>query len=265
MTSRVRRSSWQIQLAAIRALFWREVQTRFGSYDLRLGYLWVILSPGLQILFMVLLFSFIKVRVVPHMEYALFLVAGMIPWMMFANCATRSLGAVSANKGLFNYRPVLPIDAVIARSALEGLLYFNVFIVFLAGLWWLGYDISLSNIPLLCMSWICLWLFSVGVALIMTVIGHWSDEVANFIRIFIRIMYFTSGILYSLHVLPVEYLKYVLWNPVPHVLEYMRYAVAPNYPIDHVSYPYFLQSMLIVIFLGLLLYRANERNMMTTQ
>ena len=86
-----RRSSWQIQVATVRALFFRELQGRFGAYDLRLGYLWLVLSPGLQVLMMVLIFSFIKIRVVPDINFTLFLVTGIIPWMMFSNCAARAL------------------------------------------------------------------------------------------------------------------------------------------------------------------------------
>lgn len=260
-----RRSSWQIQIATIRALFFRELLTRFGSDQLRLGYIWAVLAPGLQVLMMVIIFTVIRLRVSPYMDYALFLVAGIVPWMLFAGAATRALGAVEANKGLFNYRPVLPIDAVIARTLLEGILYFIVFIVFILGLWWFGYSISISHIPLLFISWLLLMLFSFGFALIMMVVGHWSAEVAKFVGVLIRIMYFASGILYSLHVLPDKYLAYVLWNPVPHVIEYMRYALAPTYPIDHVSYTYFLKSTVVVLFLGLLLYRGTERSMVTTK
>lgn len=260
-----RRSSWQIQVATIRALFFRELQGRFGAYDLRLGYLWLILSPGLQVLIMVILFGFIKIRVVPDIDFTLFLVTGIVPWMMFANSASRALGAVEANAGLLNYRPVLPIDTVIARTLLEFFLNFNVFMLFVLAMLWFGIKISASQIPLLLLSWFLLWLFSFGFSLIMMVVGHWSSEVGQFVSIVIRIMYFTSGILYSLHLLPDEYLKYILWNPIPHVLEYMRHAVAPNYSVTHVSYAYFLVSVLVCLFVGILLYRANERNMMTSR
>lgn len=260
-----RRSSWQIQVATVRALFFRELQGRFGAYDLRLGYLWLVLSPGLQVLMMVLIFSFIKIRVVPDINFTLFLVTGIIPWMMFSNCAARALGAVEANMGLFNYRPVLPIDTVIARTLLELFLNFTVFLLFVAAMLWFGIEISASHIPMLLVTWFFLWLFSFGFSLIMMVVGHWSSEIGQFVSILIRIMYFTSGILYSLHILPQEYLKYILWNPIPHALEYMRHAVAPTYSVMHVSYFYFLCSVLVCLFVGILLYRANERSMMTSR
>lgn len=260
-----RRTSLQIQIAAIRALFWREIHTRFGAYNLRLGYLWVLLAPGMQVLFFLVVFSTIKLKVVPYMDFSLFLVSGILPWAVFSGSASRALGAVEANKGLFNYRPVMPIDTIIARTTLEALLSFNVFVVFLFFLWWFGKIISIEHIPLMVISWILLWIFSIGFSLIMMVIGHWSAEVGRFIVIFVRVLYFGSGIMYSLHILPPQVLKYVLWNPIPHVIEHIRHAVAPAYPVHHVSFSYFLQALVVVLFIGLLLYRTNERSMMTSK
>jgi capsular polysaccharide transport system permease protein len=257
-----RRSSLSIQAAAIRALFLRELQTRFGRY--RLGYLWAILEPGLHVITMLLLFGAVLKRTIPGMEYPLFLVNGILPWFMFARTATRALGAVAANKGLFNYRPVLPIDSVIARSALEGVLYFNVYIIVMIGLWWLGFEISFSHIPLLALTWLLLWFFSLGFAMVMMVIGHISEEISKVMSVAIRILYLTSGVLYSLHVIPDKYHKYILWNPVPHALESMRNAIDPEYPITHVSYGYFSCSVLVMMVFGMLVYKARERKMMTS-
>ncbi len=263
--SATHRTSLQIQIAAVRALFWREVHTRFGAYNLRLGYFWVLLAPGMQVLFFLIVFSTIKIKVVPYMDFTLFLVSGILPWAVFASSASRALGAVEANKALFIYRPVRLIDTIIARTTLEVLLNFNVFCVFLFFLWWFGKEVSIEHVPLLALSWILLWIFSIGFALIMMVIGYRSAELGKFIMIFIRILYFGSGIMYSLHILPPEALSYVLWNPLPHIIEPIRHAIAPTYPMDHVSLAYFLKSLIFVLFIGLLLYRSNERSMMTSR
>ncbi|ETJ41004.1 ABC-2 type transporter, partial [human gut metagenome] len=38
------RSGFEVQVAAVKALFFREIRTRFGKF--RLGYLWAILEPA---------------------------------------------------------------------------------------------------------------------------------------------------------------------------------------------------------------------------
>ena len=257
-----RRSSLQIQAAAVRALFLRELQTRFGRY--RLGYLWALIEPAIHVGFMLLLFSGIISRAVPGISYPVFLVCGILPWFMFTRTATRAIGAVSANKGLFNYRPVRPIDAVIARAGLEGVIYFNVYVVMLGILAWSGENIGLQHIPLVLLVWVTLWLFSFAFAILMMILGHFSEELSKFISVFFRILYLASGVLYSIHAIPEPYQSYMLWNPVLHGLEQIRHAISPSYPIHHISYSYLLLCTIVMLFLGLLLYKNRERRMMTS-
>ena len=204
-------------------------------------------------------------RAIPGMDYSLFLINGMLPFFMFMRSATRSLSAVESNTGLFSYRSVKPIDALIARTALESAIYFIVYIFFSGVLLWLGIEISFSNIPFLVFCWFLLFIFSIGFSLIMMVIGDLSEEVGKFIGAIFFIFYLMSGIIYSIHIIPVQYQGYFLWNPIIHCLETMRHAVSPTYSADHVSILYFIKSLIGILFLGLLLYRVSEKRMLTTK
>jgi capsular polysaccharide transport system permease protein len=257
------RGGLAVQYAAIRALFLRELQTRFGHY--RLGYLWAILEPGLQVIFFLIIFGTIMKRVIPGMDYSLFLINGMLPFFVFMRSATRALTAVESNRGLFSYRTVKPIDALIARTALEAALYFALYLLFSGILLWFGKAISFSNIPFLLLCWFLLFLFSIGFSLIMMVIGDLSDEIGKFIGAIFFVFYLMSGIIYSVHIIPTQYQGYILWNPIVHCIESMRHAVSPTYPIDHVSILYFINSLIAILFLGLLLYRGFEKRMLKTK
>src|SRR5690606_21073089 len=107
------RGGLAVMQASIRALILRELQTRFGQY--RLGYVWVFLEPLLTIGILVLLFGTIRERAAPGIDYLVFLINGMIPFFMFRTGVTLGMSAVESNKGLFSYRAVNPIDALIAR------------------------------------------------------------------------------------------------------------------------------------------------------
>ncbi|HAX2293506.1 TPA: ABC transporter permease, partial [Escherichia coli] len=50
------RSGFEVQKAAVHALFLRELRTRFGKY--RLGYLWAVLEPAAHLLIMLAIFGF---------------------------------------------------------------------------------------------------------------------------------------------------------------------------------------------------------------
>lgn len=259
-----RRNSLQIQMATVRALFLRELQTRFGSKDLRLGYLWVLLEPVFQVLVLLVMFTFILARHVPTMDYSVFLLTGILPWFMFSRAANRALGAVEGNQGLLNYRPVLPIDIAIARTTLECVIYFIVYVFLMLIVAWFGLLDGISNIPLLLLVWFSMWIFSFGVSLIMMVLGHLSGEVGKIVSVLFSFLYFASGIIFPIQIIPEPYRQYLLWNPLVHAFETARYAVNDHYPIYDIDFIYFIKSILVVTVLGLLLYKFRERRMMTT-
>ncbi|MDK1684877.1 ABC transporter permease [Acinetobacter terrestris] len=258
------RGGLQVMHASIRALLLRELQTRFGQY--RLGYLWVFLEPLLTIGIMVVLFGTVMQRTLPGMDYSVFLINGIIPFFMFRTGVTLAISATESNRGLFSYRPVKPIDALLARNILEFLLKFTAYIAFTAAFVWFGYSISFEQIPQLLGYWSLLFIFMMACSLIFVVIGDFSKELNKFLSVFFLILYFLSGILYSIHIIPVEYREYLLYNPLIHIFELMRHAVAPSYSlVPGISLSYFIVWMIISLFIGLLLYKRFERHMVKSK
>ena len=258
------RGGLQVMHASIRALLLRELQTRFGQY--RLGYLWVFLEPLLTIGIMVVLFGTVMQRTLPGMDYSVFLINGIIPFFMFRTGVTLAISATESNRGLFSYRPVKPIDALLARNILEFLLKFTAYIAFTAAFVWFGYSISFEQIPQLLGYWSLLFIFMMACSLIFVVIGDFSKELNKFLSVFFLILYFLSGILYSIHIIPAEYREYLLYNPLIHIFELMRHAVAPSYSlVPGISLSYFIVWMIISLFIGLLLYKRFERHMVKSK
>lgn len=258
------RGGLQVMYASVRALFLRELQTRFGQY--RLGYLWILLEPALHIGFMMLLYGTIRQKIIPGMNFEVFLLNGILPFFMFRKISTQALGAVQANKGLFSYRPVKPIDALLARSILELFLHFTAYILFSLILLWFGFAISVDAIPQLLGYWFLLFLLTLGIGLVLLVVGSISPEINKFVATTFFILYLLSGVIYTIHMIPVEYQQYLLWNPLAHILELMRHAVAPTYPlVSGVSLSYVSYWIIGSLFLGLLLYKRFEQQMVRSK
>lgn len=258
------RGGIQVMLASIRALFLRELQTRFGHY--RIGYVWAFLEPALNVIFMLILFGAIVKRVLPGIDYTVFLINGILPYYAFMRSVTQSIPAIEANRGLLSYRNVRPIDTVIARTGLEFVLYFVCYLLLSAVMLWIGFSISFSFIPSLLFYWLCLIGLTLGVASIMMVVGELSKEIGKLVSSVSIILYFMSGAMFPLHFVPEQYLKYFMWNPLAHLFELMRNAVSPNYHVvQGVSLGYVLICMLVVLFLGLLLNQSLSERLMKTK
>lgn len=258
------RGGLKVMYVAIRALLLRELQTRFGQY--RLGYVWIFLEPLFSIGIMLFLFGALMQRTLPGIDYEIFLINGILPFFMFRSGVTQALNAIQSNKGLFSYRPVKPVDALLARNILEFLINFMTYIFFSSALLWFGYSISFDHIPELIFYWSLLFVFMVAFSLIFMVIGDFSKEIGKFLSVAFLMLYLLSGVLYSIHIIPVEYREYLLWNPLIHIIELMRHAVAPTYElVAGISLSYFMVWIIVSLFIGLLLYKRFERQMVKSK
>ncbi|MDI9221125.1 ABC transporter permease [Pantoea sp. EA-12] len=256
------RSGFEVQQAAVKALFLREIRTRFGKF--RLGYFWAILEPSAHLLVLLGIFGFIMHRTMPDISFPVFLLNGIIPYFIFSNITNRSVGAIEANQGLFNYRPVKPIDTIIARAVLETLIYAAVYILLMLVVWMAGEYFEIANLLQLVATWGLLILFSCGIGLIFMVVGRTFAETQKFLPILLKPLYFISCIMFPLHSIPKDYWPYLLWNPLVHAVELSREAVMPGYVSEGVSLTYLALCTLVTGFIGLALYRTREEAMLTS-
>lgn len=258
------RSGLKVMSASIRALFLRELQTRFGQF--RLGYLWVLLEPLLTIGVMVILFGSIMHKILPGIRYEIFLINGIIPFFMFRTGVSQAMSAVRSNQGLFSYKPVKPIDAMVARNLLELFLKFTAYISFSLVFILIGYDISFSNIPELLGYWLVLFVFMIGFSLIFMVLADFSKEIEKFVSVIFLLLYLMSGVLYSIQIIAPQYREYLLWNPLIHIFELMRHAVCPSYElVSGISFSYVVIWTIASLFIGLLLYKRFEKRMISSK
>lgn len=210
------------------------------------------------------IFGFIMHRTMPDISFPVFLLNGIIPFFIFSNISTRSLGAIDANQGLFNYRPVKPIDTVLARAMLETIIYVTVYIFLMLIVWAAGEYFSVANLLQLVGAWSLLIIFSCGAGLIFMVIGKTYIETQKLLPILLKPLYFISGIMFPLHAVPKDYWPFLLWNPLLHVVELSRAAVMPGYSSEGVSLIYLAILTLTTLFLGLAIYRTREEAMLTS-
>lgn len=262
MSLQMSRSGYEVQRSAINALFFREIKTRFGKY--RLGYLWAVLEPSAHLIVLLLFFGFIMHRTMPDISFPQFLLNGIIPYFIFSNITQRSLGAIEANQGLFNYRPIKPIDTIIARAKLETIIYMAVYFILMLVVAMSGETIKVNNLLQLFFAWFMLILFSCGIGMIFMVAGHYLPETQKLFPIMLKPLYFLSGIMFPLHSIPKEHWPYLLWNPILHAVELSREAVVAGYVSEGVSLEYLVIVSLATLFIGLAVYRTREEAMMTS-
>lgn len=258
-----KRNSWEIQKSVVFALMMRELKTRFGVY--RLGYLWAILEPLSHVAVFVVIFGVIMERTLPGVSYPIFLITGIMPWLLFSNILNRGMVAVNSNATLFSYRQVKPMDTIVTRTILEALIQMLVFAVILLFAVWIGHDININDPFRVLVALGVLVAFSFGLAICLCIVATLYPELAKVIPMVLRPMYFMSGIFWSLNTVPLEYHPYLTWNPILHVIEEVRSGFFIGYTRStDVSMEYVGLLAVLVIGLGMALYRQEKERLVAT-
>uniref|UniRef100_A0A7V3ZSL6 Transport permease protein n=1 Tax=candidate division WOR-3 bacterium TaxID=2052148 RepID=A0A7V3ZSL6_UNCW3 len=254
----------------IYALFLRELKTRFGKY--RLGYLWAILEPFIFISLFVgirgILTGSLRSgadKFIYHVDYPLFLAAGLIPFFMFRHTVVQIMHSIEANRGLFTYQPVKPIDAIIARWILEGVIFVFVWILVFFILHFIGFKTEIKDPLCLIGIYILFYLFSLGVGMIFCIIVNIYDEVRHIISPFLLFLFFTSGTFFSINMIPSKFQIYLLWNPCLHFIELSRERFFPLYKTEVCSLKFIIICTICVLFLGLVLYKYRIKEILATE
>lgn len=246
------RSSTDIAFSVWNALLLRESLTRVSGS--RAAWLWLLLEPVAHLGIVLIIFSSIRSRMVNGVDVALFLAIGILGYNLFRNSATRSMTAISANRALFSYRQVKPVDVVMVRAFLEGVIQLFVGAVLLAAMSLIGFDV-LPHDPLAVFSvFALLWLFGIGTGLVLSVGSTLIPEIGRVANLAFVPLYFMSGVLYAPSMLPSQLREWLLINPLVGGLDLLRSGFFSNYNVaSGVDLKYLAGFAFVSTFLGLAL------------
>lgn len=244
------RGSLSVTLAVWNALFLREAVARLSAT--RGAWLLIVLEPVLHVCFMLILFTVLRTRSVAGADVALWLVLGLTGYFTVQNVFQRAMGAIDANKALFAYRQVRPIDAVVVRSALEAVLGLVILIVLLSILGFLGRNVMPDSPMEAILSFIGLMLCALGIGLILSVVSQLVPEAGNLANFLFKPLYFLSGVIFPLTIIPAKYREWVFINPFAHGLELLRSSFFPVYhAAPEAKLQYLFEFAAVSIFIGL--------------
>jgi len=253
-----KRSAFAITKAVIFALVLREVRTRL--YARRFGAVWLLLEPIAHIGGLLAFITLIRGRAVLGFDAPMFYFAGIAPFLMMRNICLRMMEAISANQALFAYRQIKPLDTMVARLVVEVAIAACVYILILFGMGlFLGYDIRIHH-PL---EWVGILLigimlsFSIGIVL--CIIAEAIPELKGFFSIIFLPLYFISGVIFPIWLVPDHLLGWIAWNPFLHIVDGLRWAVFAHYPeTPGIRISYAIEVTLCFLFVAMGLYLARK-------
>jgi capsular polysaccharide transport system permease protein len=219
------------------ALAVREMETQYAQY--KLGYFWGIAEPALYVAIMTLVRLFIRGRA-SHIEMPpiTFVALAVVPVRLFMANIKQLGHSVHGLKNVMDLPVISPLDLILARGVMTFCSYGVIFSIFMigAGL----YEGTLPpRVPAAIFGlFVLTCLMSMGIGVVLAPIYKVMPAVEHVEVFVVRIIFWTSGLFYTVDFFPTWVWPYIWWNPVLHITELMRQYWFSIYtsPIADLSY-----------------------------
>ena len=256
MSPTTTRSAFKIQRDVIYALLLRELSSRFGKS--RGGFIWVLVEPVAHLVVPVLVMSFIRNRVLPGVEYPVFLLYGFLPFLVFKAICLQIVNGVNVAKGLLSYRQIHLMDVFAANAMAYVVIQAVVFALVLSGMALFGFDVlpprpvEFAGVVILTV------MLAFGLGLVLAAVASLIPDARSVIAIMFMPLYLVSGVLFPITRFPDEMVRWMAINPVLHLVELSRVAAVEGYePMKYLSITYPVTLALVSTTVGLMLYRMR--------
>ncbi len=222
-----------------------------------LGIIWWIMEPLMYVGVFYLVFGLGLRR--GGDDFVPYLLCGLVPWKWFDGCVRSSSTILPSSVGLMGqlYLPkyLLPL-AVVVTDTLKFLIVLAIFLAFLSlsGVaWWTQ---ALLWLPLVLLLQLLLIL---GVAGLAAALVPLLPDLRYVVSYGMTMLFFMSGIFFSLSDLSAQAQFYLMFNPVLHVIEAYRsvllYSAAPDWaPLGWVA----LASLLMLLAAALVFVKFDR-------
>lgn len=242
-----------VQARVIGAVIMRELHTRYGRDNI--GYLWLIAEP----LMLGTIISVLHSGSSGHaggIHPVAFTVVGYCNFIMFRGIVNRSEGSLHANLPLLYHRMVTVFDITFGRALLEAAGTISAFTILMVFCVMLDYA-NLPERPLYLAAGIGeLFWFSLAISMIIAGGSHERTFWERMVHPFTYFMIPLSGAFYMVGWIPEKYRYYLMFNPLPHIMEVIRYGVFPTATLEYVNFGYVNAACAILTLFGLLALRS---------
>lgn len=182
-------------------------------------------------------------------HYAVFLIAGLLPWLWFLSSAQIGTGAV-VNGAMFVGKTTVPAVILVLVPILSNFVNFLLslpILLVIAGLFHMSMGIPILMLPVLVAIQ---FLLTFGVVLVLSTLNVFFRDLQQLVSVVLMLLFYVAPIFYPLTSIPPAYRLYALLNPmVPIVLSYQHIFYENTLPpLYSVLYP--LCAAVIVLYLG---------------
>lgn len=233
-----------------------------------LGPLWFFVQPILTTIMFTVVFGNIAKISTGGVPPLLFYLSAIIAWNYFAECLKTTSDAFKKNEDIFGkvYFPriIMPLSIVLSNLVKFGI-QFLLFLCFWLFYFFQGSDLYIRPEVILLPVLICMVAgLGLGFGMIVSSLTTKYRDLTFLIQFGIQLAMYATPVIYPLATAPEKYRALILINPMTSIIEAFRHIFlgAGSFDIFNLSYSFI--SMIVVFFIGLLIFQRTERTFMDT-
>jgi ABC-type polysaccharide/polyol phosphate export permease len=211
------------QRSMIAAMVKRDLRYRYAGTAL--GAVWSIANPLAQVAIFWFVFSFgFKVQTVGTKPYLMFFICGLLPWMMFTEGVTSSLGAIVANPHLVK-KVVFPTE-ILPIVQISVALVPHVVLIGVIGLLLLAYGEPITwHLLLLPYYTAAAVMLALGLGWLLSALNVFLRDIGQMLGTVLNIWFWMTPIVWPPSTLPPSLWPLFDFNPIFYIVEGYRDAL----------------------------------------
>jgi lipopolysaccharide transport system permease protein len=237
----------------------KDIKSRYaGSL---FGPLWIIATPLYQILLYTFVFSVIlRMRFEEGSgtsSFVVYLLAGLIPWLFFAEATARGISAFIDNAHIIKkvkFPLEVCVSTVIMSSAVTFVIYMVFYLIMLVGMGILNF----RTMPIFILPVIIEVLLIAGFSFGLGSIAVFFRDITQAIAMVLNLVFFLTPIVYPTSAIPAKLLWLFNINPFYFIVEMSRDALVRGRIPDPISIIYPSAFALIIFFAGYYVFKRTK-------
>lgn len=178
------------------------------------------------------------------------LAVALWPWLAFSEGVLKGAGSIRANAALMAKVAVPRVLLPTSSQTGSFLLQLSGYLVVLLTLWLAGVNFHLSGLPYLLLILTSLYLFSLGLALLVSAIQVFVRDLEPLLPTLMLFWFFLTPILYAPELLPEAGRAWLILNPMAWWMEEIRAALFLGKTVPDLIFVCLLSGALITVWIG---------------
>jgi lipopolysaccharide transport system permease protein len=207
-------AAWRYRFFIVQSI---KTELRSKFIRSRLGGLWMILNPLAQVLIFAFILSAVLSAKLAGIDnrhgYAIYLMAGILGWSLFAEILNRCSTLFIENGNILKKLafPKIALPLIVIGSALVNNLLLFIAILIIFGI--LGHPPSITLIWLPALTLITV-AFAVGLGLGLGVLNVFIRDIGQVVPVAMQFLFWLTPVVYMVNIIPEQYHCWLVFNPL---------------------------------------------------